>query len=308
MARVARVARARLELDDRGAVYVEFLIVFFPVFLLFLGICQAALIGAARFVVQHAANRAARSAVVVLESDPNDFGGVERGWISCGSASGSQLPQDLLRRFGFDVPGTSAVSSSSILAPPGCVASASSATGGGQQGARMAPIRFAAYMPLAVLAPLSAWLDGRKQEGSLGDALAVSTQARLVAALLYNRAGAVVTIQAGPALDELAPEPIGSKAPVTVRVTYLYYCSIPVVRVLACKSLTDLAGSVPASLTGPRWFGAPHDTRTAAQRRLASFLALAEDPKLLARLDATGARFVVLTAETTLPNQGAAYY
>jgi hypothetical protein len=37
-------------------------------------------------------------------------------------------------------------------------------------------------------------------------------------------------------------------------------------------------------------------------------LTLAEEPELLAHLDAEGARFAVLTAEATLPNQGAAYY
>jgi TadE-like protein len=308
VAAVARVARGLRELDDRGAVYVEFLIVFMPVFLLFLGICQAALIGAARFVVQHAANRAARSAVVVLESSPDDFGGAPRGWVSRGSARGSQLPETLLRSFGFEVPSTSADRSSSIWDPLASVASASNAIGGGQQGARMAPVRFAAYMPLAVLAPLADWLEPPKHEGSLGDALSISTRARLVTALLYNRAGAVVTIQAGPAQDDLAVEPIGRKAPVTVRVTYLYYCSIPVVRTLACKSLAELVGTTPMGMMGLHWLAAPRDTRTVAQKRLASFLSLAEDPKLLARLDAAGARFAVLTAETTLPNQGAAYY
>ncbi len=172
----------------------------------------------------------------------------------------------------------------------------------------MAPIRFAAYVPLAVLAPLSAWLEPHREEGSLGDALSVSTRARLVSSLLYNRAGAVVTIQAGPALDELVPEPIGRKAPVTVRVTYLYYCSIPIVRALACKSISELAGALPDRSQGLRRLGAAPDARTTRQKRLASFLALAEDPKTLARLDAAGARFAVLNAETTLPNQGAGYY
>ena len=300
---MACLSRRVSDLDERGAVYVEFLIVFLPVFLLFLGICQIALVGAARFVVQHAANCAARSAVVVLEGSPGDFGGVERGWVSRGSAHGSQLPESLLRSFGFDVP--SVESGASFWAP---IAEVSNAIGPQQQGARMAPIRFAAYVPLAVLAPVSAWLEPQRHEGSLGDALAVSSRARLVSSLLYNRAGAVVTLQAGPAVDELVPEPIGRKAAVTVRVTYLYYCSIPVVRVFACKSLKDLAGGIPSASQGLFWSGASHDVRTAEQKRLASILWYAEDPKLLARLDAADARFVVLTGETTLPNQGAAYY
>jgi hypothetical protein len=305
---MARVGRTWFTLDERGAVYVEFLIVFIPVFLFFLGICQIALIGAARFVVQHAANQAARSAVVVLESSPDDFGGVERGWVSRGSAHGSQLPENLLRSFGFEVPaGTADSANLQRVSIAGIVSDAGSANGR-QQGARMGAIRFAAYVPLAVLAPLSAWLEPSRSEGSLGDALSVSSKARLVSSLLYNRAGAVITLQAGPLKDDFVPEPVGRKAPVTVRVTYLYYCSIPIVRALACKSLVDLAGSIPAGSGSLKWLGTARDARTTAQKRLASFLALAEDPKLLASLDASGARFAVLTAETTLPNQGASYY
>jgi hypothetical protein len=286
MARLAQRDPRKFALNDRGAVYVEFLIVFMPIFLLFLGICQIAMIGVARIVVQHAANRAARSAVVVLESDPNEFAGAERGWVSRGSACGAPLPEALLRRLGVEVP-SARVELSTVA--------------DGQRGARMSPIRFAAYTPLAILAPLSAWLEPRRPEESLGDALATGTKARLAAALLYNRVGTVVTIQAGPGLDDLAVEPIGRKAPVTVRVTYLYYCSIPVVRAFACKSLAELRGWDPVGSAAP-------DARTPSQKRLASFLKLVEEPELLAHLDADGARFAVLTAETTLPNQGAAYY
>jgi len=262
---MARLTRRLSALNDRGAVYVEFLIVFFPVFILFLGICQVALVSTARFVVQHAANCAARSAVVMLESSPDDFGGAVRGWVSSG-------------------------------------------TDHRQQGARMAPIRSAAYMPLTVLAPPTAWLEPRGQAGSLGDALAVGMRSRVVAALEYNRAGAVVTLQAGPLVDELAPEPIGRKAAVTVRVTYLYYCSIPIVRALGCKSIRDLTGEMPGA--APALFGSNGSVsaRTPDQKRLAAVLSLAEEPQSLARLDAEGARFVALTAETTLPNQGADYY
>ena len=262
---MARLNGRLSALDERGAVYVEFLIAFLPVFILFLGICQVALVSTARFVVQHAANCAARSAVVMLESSPGDFGGAARGSVSTG-------------------------------------------TGPRQQGGRMAPIRLAAYMPLSVLAPPAAWLERRGQAGSLGDALVVGVRSRALAALGYNRAGAVVTLQAGQNADELASEPIGRKAAVTVRVTYLYYCSIPVVRVFGCKSIGELTGETPSAALGRFGPTAAGNARTSTQRRLATTLALAEDPKSLARLDVAGARFVVLTAEATLPNQGAGYY
>jgi Flp pilus assembly protein TadG len=66
----------------RGAMYVEFLIAFMPLFLLFLAICQFSLLGVARIVVSHAAVSAVRAAVVVLEDDPSFYRNVCRGILS----------------------------------------------------------------------------------------------------------------------------------------------------------------------------------------------------------------------------------
>lgn len=68
--------------DARGAVYVEFIIAFMPIFVLFLAICQLSLLVVARLVVSHAAVTAARAAVVVLEDDPKYYRDVPRGTIS----------------------------------------------------------------------------------------------------------------------------------------------------------------------------------------------------------------------------------
>ncbi len=76
------MARLALRHDSRGVVYVEFLIAFFPLLVIFLGICQLALIASARLVVQHAALAAARSAIVVLEDSPDDFGGAGKGKLT----------------------------------------------------------------------------------------------------------------------------------------------------------------------------------------------------------------------------------
>lgn len=59
--------------DQRGAVYVEFLLAFVPLFTLFLGVTQISLIFGAQLVVEHAATRAARSAAVVLDDDPRYY-------------------------------------------------------------------------------------------------------------------------------------------------------------------------------------------------------------------------------------------
>jgi Flp pilus assembly protein TadG len=76
-------AMARLKTSDtRGAVYVEFIIAFMPIFVLLLAICQFSLLVVARLVVSHAAVSAARSAIVVLEDDPKYYNNVPRGTIS----------------------------------------------------------------------------------------------------------------------------------------------------------------------------------------------------------------------------------
>jgi len=52
--------------DRRGVVFVEFLIAFVPMWTFFLCVVQLALIAHADLIVKHAADSAARSAVVVL--------------------------------------------------------------------------------------------------------------------------------------------------------------------------------------------------------------------------------------------------
>jgi hypothetical protein len=62
-----------------GAVYVEFLIAFLPVFFFFLGLVQLAFVQVANLVVKHAATKAVRAAVVVLPDDPQYYGGAPVG-------------------------------------------------------------------------------------------------------------------------------------------------------------------------------------------------------------------------------------
>jgi hypothetical protein len=59
--------------DRRGAVYVEFLIAFLPIFVLFLSLVQLTLIEMANLVAKHAAVTAARAAMVVLPDDPANY-------------------------------------------------------------------------------------------------------------------------------------------------------------------------------------------------------------------------------------------
>jgi Flp pilus assembly protein TadG len=72
--------------DTRGAVYVEFLAVFMPLFIFFLSLVQLIFVQTASLVTSHAAMTAVRAAVVVLHDDPALYGGIAQG-----NASGPRL-------------------------------------------------------------------------------------------------------------------------------------------------------------------------------------------------------------------------
>jgi hypothetical protein len=265
---------------ERGAVYVEFLIAFFPLFLLFLGICQLALVASAKLVVQHAALASARSAIVVLEAPPERFGDAPRGSLSKGNPSAVPGPEALLGRLQLTGGNLS-------LAP---------AYAGPQQGARMVPVRLSAYMPLLTLAPTA-----RALNATSSDSLAKSLpdfSSQLGFALGYTRAATVVSVHTRADSDELAQEPVGSKAPVTVRVSYLYHCRVPLVRAMVCSSLRKLLGTDYRSSAG---------IQLESPTALAERMKLSEAPGAISQLAAPSDSFFVLTGEATLPNQGAAY-
>ncbi len=70
-----RAAATELPKDTRGAVYVEFLVAFLPLFSFFLCLVQLAMLQTANLVVKHAAVVATRAAVVVLPDDPARYSG-----------------------------------------------------------------------------------------------------------------------------------------------------------------------------------------------------------------------------------------
>lgn len=64
----------RLPRDTRGAVYLEFLIAFMPVFVFFLCLLQLSLLYASKLIVEHAAVQGARAAAVVFGDQPEPYG------------------------------------------------------------------------------------------------------------------------------------------------------------------------------------------------------------------------------------------
>ncbi len=69
---------------ERGAVYVEFLIVVIPFLLMFFGLSHLGLLYAADLLVSHAAAKAVRAAIVILPDEYGDYDGVEPNHIGTG--------------------------------------------------------------------------------------------------------------------------------------------------------------------------------------------------------------------------------
>jgi hypothetical protein len=175
-------------------------------------------------------------------------------------------------------------------------------------------------MPLAVLSPSP---DRVAQSLGLG-ASELGNGARFVlGALLYGRAAAAVTLRESPGSRHVVTS-AASDGDVTAHVTYLYYCALPFADRFLCDSPGDLTGllatgAVARELAARRGSGdygaasgATPDIRAVSGSgeltSLSEELRWAENPELLIPLLLGGARFRVISAEATLPNQGACYY
>jgi hypothetical protein len=138
----------------------------------------------------------------------------------------------------------------------------------------MVPIQTAAFLTLLTVAPrTNAGTD------SISASIVAATEKQLPFALAYTRAATRVTLHDAPANVSLAVEPIDLMANVTVRVGYLYHCTVPMVRMLMCRSLDSIAKTNP---------GHPVER--------------------LKQLMNPSGHYTYLSAEATLPNQGAKYY
>lgn len=264
--------------DEHGAVYVEFLIAFFPLFLLFLAICQLALVTAARLVVSHAAVAAVRSAIVVLEDPGGDYNGAPLGSLSAGTEPSSQTT---------DAPKPSR-GIASLFASLNTTLDGTQHAEGPQQGPRMDPIRHAAQVPLAILAPDSCSL--LPSTNHLERSLFLGNTSELPGSLLYTQATAAITVHSSESSNELAAEPLEPTGNVTVRITYLYHCAVPWVRTLMCRTLSSLLNTDPSNSDAP-----------AIER-----LKTARAPEQLKHWVNDTERFTILVGQASLPNQGTA--
>jgi hypothetical protein len=310
---VVRLAGARsggrgcLREDEGGAVYVEFLLAFIPLFTLFLGMTQMALLYTGNIVVRHAASMAARSAVVVLPDHPARYDGEPVNTFGAGTGEAS-----------------TADAASQLLDWAGLSGGDAPAAGTSTGGARWTAIRSAASIPLIAISPS---MEQLVSDASVYRAIGGDPQDRAATgSLFYNRTALAVTFPTAPGAETLHPPgyTFGPDEEVTVRVTYLFHCGVPIASQLLCNSYGELLSGVPLDLEERR---ALASARGADASELASMderiehqserlqqaqaglseLEYVEVPWMGYLMEDTGARFRVLRAEATLRNQGADY-
>ncbi|MGB8332666.1 MAG: hypothetical protein WCE62_21255 [Polyangiales bacterium] len=234
--------------DSQGIVFLEFLIAFVPLWTFFLCMVQLAFIAHANLLVKHSADSAARSAVVVLPDDPNEYGGepemsVDRNPLTASdiAAALGRLGSGIAYRGGELSVGSAL--SDEILVNLGR--------------SRLNTIRLAAHVPVMPLAPANVGYDSRPSI-----AKAIGGAGKLVSALYYQPFALAVTF------PQLA-ENLGKGSEITVRVTYAYQCTVPLARRLLCQTFQSLGESdalgdaflpLVQSLVGGRFRALQHET------------------------------------------------
>lgn len=317
--RSARSTQPTLVNDRGGAVYVEFLLAFIPLFLLFLGMVQMGLLYACDLVVRHASVSAARAAMVVLDDVPTRYDGeLRRAFGEDG------LPQDTLpRRFVDDVLGERA----DRTRPPSI------------DSQRFAAIHAAASIPLLPFAPAAHLIWRAPNDESVFRAIGNIPEARSAFGVLYNEAGLSVTFPTSPGESDYrvewgAPDDSGVVDPdegraVTARVTYLFHCAVPLANRLLCEDLLTLdygrdrgrVGELSAALARGDLSYAAFQEELAALRnssdrltRWSSRTQELQDSDLLAAMaglsplfGGPSPRFMPIQREATMPLQAANY-
>lgn len=243
----------------------------------------------AQLIVQHAAYRAARSAVVLLDDDPQYYGGAPRGQVSPGGDHDHTLLSSLTSRKPLTNRQLSLSTTSS----------------------RLTGIRQSAYAPLLLLTPPSEWSPTSVRSTFSGPS------ARLRTGLLWLQAMSAITLRANSPQREIQSHILPHEM-VTVRVSLLYPCLIPLLQPLFCHSSTSLqhylsrsdSGS-PSHQKSPLWGQLFHSKENRGQSSLAQLaeeMRWSESPEQTVRLLSSGRFYRLLQAEVQLPNQGATYH
>ena len=264
----------------QGAVYVEFLLVIWPLLLLLLGLTQIGLMYGAHLLVCQAAAKAVRAAVVIFpDENVDDYEGVEANHIGSEGEGGE----------GGEGGDASGDGSSSGL----------DAYKNAPDGGRLDQIRMAARIVLAPVAPSIEAYWGKSLAEGIGEYPITSS---LIGVMGWNAKAVAVTFpdrsNAAKAAAEESNSENGDKDEaelpnyktefqsqegITARVTFLYKCPVPLARSIMCKSYDDLPEQSKAELD------------TVGASSLGNIVT-----------DFLGWRYLAVTAERTLPNQGRA--
>lgn len=274
----------------RGTASVELLLCIIPFFLTFFAILQMSLLYIGQLVVQHAATRAVRSAIVVLDDDPAFYGGTPRGLLMGGFAQPESEDHATERsarpNSGSDSPALSVLRD---VSPPqnegGSGTHREQAEGilsafnrGSHSSPRLSKVRRAAYVPLSILAP--------KPNVVNLSAPPLGGLTRIAFGLgVYGPGATAVTLHQGPDKRE-ASILVTPHDQVTARIAYLMPCRVPLVAGLICQSGDELR----------------------ADSRFSQLKKNVESKLTLETLLHSGSYFLILEAFASGPNHGAAYY
>ncbi len=282
----------KLGRDEKGVVYVEFLLVFPPIFVLFLVTMQWALLSASDLGVRHAASAAARSAIVVLPDDKQFYEGQEANEIpvaaTCSEGFVGKIHK-LLGKVGIN---------SGVIPDDGQCPG----------GARMSTIRFAAIMRMMPFSPNPQSIAPAAFGGVIGQ---LGVAGWVAGAAAYAYGATAVTFHKEPGSDERVAK-WGPNENVTVRVTYMAHCGIPIARYLMCDKgntmIPQSSGSIGDILNQIRNTTPAERARlTRAQKRFDNMPFGVGNRVLFAALTYSGERFQILSAEATLPLASASY-
>ncbi len=221
--------------DTGGAIYVEFLVVFIPFFIMVLGMMQIALMYAAHLAVQHSAAAAARAAIVVFPDCEQRYDGAPQNVVN-GGGRGDDPASILGSVFG---------------ATGGSIPGLGGGGGAGRGGARLDAIRFAASFPMAAASPSLQELlaDGNPANQSVLNAIGANSSAAVrlaVGALGYNQIAVAVNFpQQANSVSATLQTRFTRRQSLTTRVTYLFHCGVPIVAAMACDDAPALVSGVP---------------------------------------------------------------
>jgi hypothetical protein len=210
-------AHARLCFDQSGVVFLELLICIIPMWTFFLCLVQLALIAHASLMVRHAADSAARSAVVVLPDDPDEYAGEPKMTVNRNQVAADDVAEALSRLSSF------------LRDPsPRSIVRAFSERAFVNLGrSRLNTIRLAAHVPLMTLSPTRAGDPHPSIRKAIGG------ERTLLAAFYTQPLAVAVTFPGLQGKVVRQPE-------ITVRVTYAYPCTVPLARRILCRAFSDL--------------------------------------------------------------------